>query len=84
MLLGNKCDMEEKRCIPKERGEMIAKEHGIKFYETSAKSNINIETAFLALATDILNKTPMKDTSQSSQPVDMKPSHGSKPNCCST
>nr|CAB3265351.1 ras-related protein Rab-10-like [Phallusia mammillata] len=61
MLLGNKCDMEDKRMISKERGEQIAKEHGIKFYETSAKNNINIETAFFALATDILHKTPCKD-----------------------
>ena len=34
----------------------IAKEHGIKFYETSAKNNINIETAFIGLALDILHK----------------------------
>merc|ERR1712032_667118 len=38
MLLGNKCDMEDKRVIPKQRGEMLAREHGIKFFETSAKS----------------------------------------------
>ncbi|CAK8691301.1 ras-related protein Rab-10-like [Clavelina lepadiformis] len=68
MLLGNKCDMEDKRMISKERGEMIAKDHGIKFYETSAKNNINIETAFIALATDILHKTPCKDQGQSRGP----------------
>jgi len=84
MLLGNKCDMEEKRIISKERGETIAREHGIKFFETSAKSNINIETAFLALATDILHKTPMKDTSQGNQQgIDMKPNPSSK-SCCSS
>lgn len=61
MLLGNKCDMDEKRMISKERGEQIAREHGIKFYETSAKNNVNIEKAFMTLATDILNKTPSKE-----------------------
>jgi len=84
MLLGNKCDMDDKRVIPKERGEMIAREHGIKFYETSAKSNINIETAFLALATDILHKTPAKDTAQGNQGLDIKPSGNSSKNCCSS
>lgn len=84
MLLGNKCDMDEKRVIPKERGEMIASEHGIKFYETSAKSNINIETAFLALATDILHKTPAKDTAQGTPGLDIKPTDKSTKNCCST
>ncbi|EMP32995.1 Ras-related protein Rab-10, partial [Chelonia mydas] len=56
MLLGNKCDMEEKRVVPKAKGEQIAREHGIRFFETSAKANINIEKAFLTLAEDILRK----------------------------
>lgn len=34
----------------------IAREHGIRFFETSAKANINIEKAFLTLAEDILKK----------------------------
>lgn len=34
----------------------IAREHGIRFFETSAKANINIEKAFLTLAEDILRK----------------------------
>ena len=37
MILGNKCDMEDKRVVSKERGEEIAREHNIKFLETSAK-----------------------------------------------
>jgi len=61
MILGNKCDMEDKRVIPKEKGEAIAREHGIRFLETSAKANINIEQAFLELAEAILNKTPGRD-----------------------
>lgn len=56
MLLGNKCDMVEQRVITKERGEAIAREHGITFMETSAKANINIETAFMHLTEVILNK----------------------------
>uniref|UniRef100_A0A3P9PQF4 small monomeric GTPase n=1 Tax=Poecilia reticulata TaxID=8081 RepID=A0A3P9PQF4_POERE len=56
MLLGNKCDMEDKRVVPKAKGEQIAREHGIRFFETSAKANINIEKAFLTLAEDILRK----------------------------
>jgi hypothetical protein len=34
----------------------IAHEHGIPFLETSAKSNINVEKAFMDLAQAILNK----------------------------
>uniref|UniRef100_A0A9L0TTF0 small monomeric GTPase n=1 Tax=Equus caballus TaxID=9796 RepID=A0A9L0TTF0_HORSE len=58
MLLGNKCDMDDKRVVPKGKGEQIAREHGIRFFETSAKANINIEKAFLTLAEDILRKHP--------------------------
>ncbi|XP_002129883.2 ras-related protein Rab-10-like [Ciona intestinalis] len=83
MLLGNKCDMEDKRMISKERGEMIAKEHGIKFYETSAKNNINIETAFIALATDILHKTPVKETGAGNAGVDVTQQRQSSRSCCS-
>ncbi len=56
MLLGNKCDMSDRRMVSKERGEQIAKEHGIRFLETSAKANINIDKAFYDLAEAILNK----------------------------
>lgn len=56
MILGNKCDMSDKRIIPTERGEAIAREHGIRFLETSAKANVNIERVFLDLAEAILNK----------------------------
>lgn len=56
MLLGNKCDMTDKRMVARERGEQIAQEHKIRFLETSAKENINVDKAFYDLAESILNK----------------------------
>ncbi|XP_053205458.1 ras-related protein Rab-10-like [Panonychus citri] len=56
MILGNKCDMEDKRVIPREKAETVAREHGIRFLETSAKSNLNINQAFMELAEAILIK----------------------------
>ncbi|CAK9301342.1 unnamed protein product [Gordionus sp. m RMFG-2023] len=61
MLLGNKCDMEDKRLVAKERGEKIAHAHSIKFFETSAKANVNIEKSFTELAQSILNKISSKE-----------------------
>jgi GTPase SAR1 family protein len=55
MLIGNKCDRPD-RVVPKERGERIAAEHSIRFLETSAKANINIEEAFYQLAESIMNR----------------------------
>lgn len=57
MLIGNKCDMNDKRQVAKERGEKLAIEYGMKFMETSAKLNENIENAFFTLARDIKTKT---------------------------
>ncbi|XP_028848642.1 ras-related protein Rab-10-like [Denticeps clupeoides] len=60
MLLGNKCDMESKRIIPTSQGKQVAEQHGIRFYETSARANINVEKAFLNLVEDILDKVGSK------------------------
>lgn len=40
----------------------IARDHGIRFMETSAKANINIERAFNELAEAILDRTPGRES----------------------
>ncbi|XP_009074846.1 PREDICTED: ras-related protein Rab-10-like, partial [Acanthisitta chloris] len=56
ILLGNKCDKESERVVPKQKGEKLAWEYGIPFFETSAKDNVNIEQAFSVLTKEILEK----------------------------
>eukprot|EP01098_Paradermamoeba_levis_P005912 TRINITY_DN2460_c0_g3_i2.p1 TRINITY_DN2460_c0_g3~~TRINITY_DN2460_c0_g3_i2.p1 ORF type:complete len:307 (-),score=86.71 TRINITY_DN2460_c0_g3_i2:145-1065(-) len=43
MLIGNKSDMEEKRAVSIEEGEQFARENGLIFLETSAKTDTNVE-----------------------------------------
>ncbi|KAL0106408.1 hypothetical protein PUN28_016259 [Cardiocondyla obscurior] len=43
ILVGNKCDMEEERVISTERGKQLAEQLGVRFFETSAKENINVK-----------------------------------------
>ncbi|KAF8395073.1 hypothetical protein HHK36_019013 [Tetracentron sinense] len=44
ILVGNKADMDEsKRAVPTSKGQALADEYGIKFFETSAKTNLNVE-----------------------------------------
>ncbi|PRD23088.1 UNVERIFIED_CONTAM: Rab8a [Trichonephila clavipes] len=60
MILGNKCDVNDRRQVSKERGEQLAIEYGIRFMETSAKNSINVQEAFLSLARDIKTKMEKK------------------------
>lgn len=56
MLIGNKCDLVDKRVVETERGQALADEYNIKFMETSAKNSINVDKAFISLAKDIKNR----------------------------
>ena len=48
MLIGNKADLADtKRRVTTEEGERFAKENGLIFMETSAKTAFNVEEAFL-------------------------------------
>jgi Ras-related protein Rab-8A len=60
MVLGNKCDMNDRRQVSKDRGSALALENGMKFMETSAKASINVEEAFVTLARDIKAKMDKK------------------------
>lgn len=46
MLVGNKCDLNDKRVISAEEGTEFAMQNGLAFIETSALSAINVDLAF--------------------------------------
>ena len=48
-LIGNKIDIEDQRKISKEKGEELAEEFKIPFFEASAKSGENVDEVFKAL-----------------------------------
>ena len=53
MLIGNKCDLDARRQVSTEEGDRFAKENGLIFMETSAKTAFNVEDVS-ALKLDIL------------------------------
>ncbi|XP_014733623.1 PREDICTED: ras-related protein Rab-37 [Sturnus vulgaris] len=53
MLLGNKADVSSERAVRTEDGASLAREYGVPFMETSAKTGMNVELAFLAIAKEL-------------------------------
>lgn len=85
ILIGNKCDWEEKRVVSTERGQALADELGIPFMEVSAKSNINIEKAFYTLASDIKKRIMDNTRAEERQQPNVADQSGSGANagkCC--
>ncbi|OIW03960.1 hypothetical protein TanjilG_30236 [Lupinus angustifolius] len=71
ILVGNKADMDEsKRAVPTSKGQALADEYGIKFFETSAKTNLNVEEVFFSIAKDI--KQRLADTDTKAEPAGIK------------
>lgn len=66
VLLGNKADtsgsMVSKRLVSTARGQAFAAQHHIKFFETSAMNNINVEEAFHTIARDIKQRLDASST----------------------
>mmetsp|Transcript_388 Transcript_388/g.442 ORF Transcript_388/g.442 Transcript_388/m.442 type:complete len:216 (+) Transcript_388:95-742(+) len=61
MLVGNKSDLEHKRAVSTDEGEQFAKENGLLFLETSAKTAANVEEAFKQTARQIYGKIQRGD-----------------------
>ena len=57
LLVGNKCDLEEERKVPIEKGKEKAQNLNCAFFETSALKKINIDKIFEELVNNIYEKT---------------------------
>ena len=54
ILIANKCDVPEgDRAVTTEQGRALAEEYDIKFFETSAKDDVNVSEAFRSIAVDV-------------------------------
>ena len=56
ILIGNKCDLEDKRKVTYEEGQKLAKQNGLIFMETSNLNGKNIEEAGSTLLNMIIEK----------------------------
>ncbi|KAF2304865.1 hypothetical protein GH714_039211 [Hevea brasiliensis] len=61
-LAANKADLEEKRKVAIEEGEQYAKENGLVFLETSAKTAQNVNELFYEIAKKLVKAAPLRPT----------------------
>jgi len=54
ILVGNKVDLEDRREVSTAKGEKLAKQFNMRFFEASAKSDINVTESFLELSRQIM------------------------------
>ena len=50
LMVGTKCDLEDKRQVSEEKAQQFAKEHGLQVVYTSAESGLGVQEAFTTVA----------------------------------
>lgn len=70
ILVGNKCDLVEKKKVTTDEATVFARNTEMKFYEASARNSTNVEQAFIVMAREILSNMYARD--QSRQPLQKK------------
>jgi small GTP-binding protein len=67
IVVGNKCDREDRQ-VPTEDGQELAAKQGLIFLETSAKANTNIEAAFQEMAKKLIEAEASKPAAAGATP----------------
>ncbi|XP_056153487.1 ras-related protein Rab-37-like [Lampris incognitus] len=83
MLLGNKADMSGERVIRRDEGEKLAREYSVPFMETSAKTGVNVELAFTAVAKELKHRAIRHPNEPKFQIHEYIEAQKEKSGCCS-
>uniref|UniRef100_A0A672GEG1 RAB37, member RAS oncogene family n=1 Tax=Salarias fasciatus TaxID=181472 RepID=A0A672GEG1_SALFA len=83
MLLGNKADMSSERAIRRDEGERLAREYSVPFMETSAKTGVNVELAFTAVAKELKHRAVQHPNEPKFQIHEYIEAQKEKSGCCS-
>jgi GTPase SAR1 family protein len=67
-LVGNKCDLAEKRQVTYEQAKEFADQYGMKYMETSAKSAENVSEAFITMTKEIISNNAEKEKAIAAKP----------------
>lgn len=86
LLVGNKCDLNQKRVVSYTAAKEYAEQLGLPFLETSAKNATNVEQAFMTMAAEIKGRVgPPSSAADTANKVKIdqgKPVEPGKSGCC--
>lgn len=86
LLIGNKSDLTERKAVDTAVAKEFADQHGMPFFETSAKNATNVEQAFTQMAVEIKNRVgPISTANDPISRVQISQGHDaeqSKMSCC--
>lgn len=81
ILVGSKCDLESDREVTKEEGKALAEKFSCPFFETSAKTRVNVDEVFEELVR-IVQKSKKQENENDRDKAPSK--EGSGGGCCVT
>jgi Ras-related protein Rab-8A len=82
LLVGNKCDSHAcDRQVSEPEGRELGEELGIKFFEASAKANVNVDAVFETAARDLLTRRAAAAALPPGPAIDLVSQEG-RPRCC--
>eukprot|EP01120_Amphizonella_sp_Union-15-10_P002554 TRINITY_DN1282_c0_g1_i4.p1 TRINITY_DN1282_c0_g1~~TRINITY_DN1282_c0_g1_i4.p1 ORF type:complete len:216 (-),score=58.81 TRINITY_DN1282_c0_g1_i4:99-674(-) len=76
VMAGNKADLEEERQVTTGEGQELGKSWGCPFFETSAKTRINVEESFFQLVREIIKLNPGGTGDKKGKKADKKKKKG--------
>ena len=76
LLIGNKCDLDDKRKVTYQEGKDFATSNGMQFIETSAKADTKVKEAFELLTQEIIKASITKDKGMEKKEKTVHLNHG--------
>lgn len=81
VLIGNQIDLNSRE-VDKKEAEKFASQHGLTYFETSARLNINVEKAFDYIADTLVDKMKQLDGDQLTRSIQLRKQQSKKSDKC--
>ncbi|EKX73173.1 Ras-related protein Rab1b small GTP-binding protein [Theileria equi strain WA] len=74
LLIGNKIDLADNRVVTSEEAKQVAEAHNMNYIEASAKTDSNVEKAFLSIAKSLKDKATQYTSNPTSPTINLNTS----------